>query len=236
MIIINVAIVENNDEYVAELRELLEECRRLSGYTWDIALRPFKTGEEFLKTETAGYHIVFMDIDLDGAIDGIETARILRKRGCNIPLAFLTSFNQYVFTGYKVNAIDYILKPIRIEQLQWCMERVFEMKSQGSFICKTRDGIMQIPYDQILYFQSSFHYIEIFAEDKKKYQQLLALKKLREALPLQFIQCHRTILVNAWKIDCINGKEIKLTDGTRLPVSNTYLDVVRNVFMKRGYS
>lgn len=235
MIMINVAIVENEEEYVDSIKRLLDMCKKAAGYTWETVLWAFKTGEDFLKTDIEKYHIVFMDIDLDGDMDGMEAAQVLRKRGCTVPLAFLTSFNQYVFTGYKVGAIDYIMKPIKMDQLQWCMKRVFDMKSQGAFICKTRDGIMQIPYNKILYFQSSFHYIEIFTVDKKKYQQLLSLKKLRDALPIQFIQCHRTILVNAWKIECINGRELKLTDGTLLPISNTYLDEVRNVFMRRGF-
>lgn len=230
MIIIQVAIVENEAECARQTEEMLHRWKCAQDIHCELKIDIFTSGEEFMKSKPDEYHIAFLDIQLDGEFNGIETAHQLRKNGCEIPIVFLTSYSQYVFTGYEVSALNYIVKPVSFERVAWCMNRIFKLEFQGYYIFKERDNLHKIPYNKILYFQSSLHYIEIFTK-KKSYRQKMSFKKLQMLLPPQFVQCHRTVIVNILRINCISGREIRMIDETLLPISNTYLELVRNMYM-----
>lgn len=230
MIIIQVAVVENEAECARQTEEMIHRWKREQDVYCELKVDFFSNGEDFIKSKTDEYHIAFLDIQLDGKLNGIETAQLLRQSGCDVPLVFLTSYSQYVFTGYEVRALNYIVKPVEFERVAWCMNRIFELEFQGYYIFKEKDNLHKLSYNKILYFQSSLHYIDIFTK-KNAFRQKMSFKKLQMFLPPQFVQCHRTVIVNILKIDYINGREIMMVDGTYLPISSTYLELVRNMYL-----
>ena len=230
MITMKIAIVENEEIYITQIKEMLDRWKEEKKANCKIEINNFRSGEDFLKTDVDGYQIVFMDIQLDGKLNGIKTAHAIRNRKCEIPLVFLTSYSQYVFTGYEVRALYYIVKPVEYKKIVWCMDKVYEMEFQGAYIFKEKEILNKISYKDILYFQSSLHYMDIYTQ-KQVYRQKISLKKLKTLLPPQFVSCHRTVVVNVLKIDYINGKELRMTDGALLPISNTYLEDIRNAFL-----
>lgn len=232
MVVIKVAVIENETIYVEQIKNALKKWESEANAMCRIIMDVFKRGEDFLCAKIGEYHMIFMDISLEGRMNGVETAAAIRLKGFDTPLAFLTVYKEYALSGYKVGAIDYIIKPVTASQVDWCMKRILRSASEGSFILKGHDGISKIPYDEILYFQSISHYIEIVTE-KHSHRQLLPLKKLKELLPLQFVQCHRTIVINIRKVKRIGNKEVIMGDGTVLPVSRTYLDAVRRAYVAR---
>lgn len=232
MIVIKVAVVEDEAVYVGQMKDALKKWGEDSKVMCQISVDVFNQGEEILRSSIEEYHIIFMDISLDGRLNGVETAEAIRKKGFDTPLAFLTAYKEYALTGYKVGAIDYIIKPVSSEQVDWCMKRILSSASGGSFILKDYDGITKIPYNDIFYFQSVSHYIEIVTK-YGNYKQLLPLKKLRELLPFQFVQCHRTIVINIWKVKRVGSKDVIMADGTVLPVSRTYLEEVRKAYVNQ---
>lgn len=230
MITMKIAVVENEEFFISQMKEILEKWKADKQANCKIHIDTFQSGEAFLKSDLESYQIVFMDIQLDGKLNGIKTAHVLRNRKCEVPLVFLTSYSQYVLTGYEVRALYYIVKPVEYKKVAWCMDKVFEMEFQGAYIYKDKEMIHKISYKDILYFQSSLHYIDIFTL-KRTFRQKLSLKKLKTLLPPQFVACHRTVIVNVLKIDYINGKELRMTDGSILPISNTYLENIRHAFL-----
>lgn len=231
MTIIQVAIVENEAVYVKQTEEMIHKWKNDNNIYCELCVDVFSSGEDFLKSKASEYHIIFMDIQLEGKLDGIQTAKKLRQGRCNVPLVFLTSFSQYVFTGYEVRALNYIVKPVEYERVAWCMNRIFEMEFQGYYVFKERDRIHKVSYNKILYFQSSLHYVDIYTE-KDVFRHKMSFKKLQRLLPPQFIPCHRTVIANILKVDCLAGRELTMSDGSVLPISNTYIKLVRDMYLK----
>lgn len=232
MLLIKAAIVDDEDECIHQLKTALDDWKQNAAGGCEIQVRVFKAGSDLLLSHVNEYHIIFLDIELDEEMNGVTAARKIRLAGYSGAIVFITGYQQYVFSGYKVNATDYIIKPVNGEKIEWCMNRVFAILSQGSFICRTKEEIRKIPYDQILYFQSALHYTDAITE-KKKFHFKSSFKQLKKLLPSQFVQCHRTLIVNIWKIECINKKDILLSNEEVLPIGDSYLEEVRRMYIRR---
>ena len=106
---IRIAIVEDERRERAHLRDCLAYMAEKEQLEFDIV--EFGSGEEFLGGYQPVYDIVLMDIELPG-INGMETAMALRRMDAFVLLVFVTNMVQYAVSGYEVNALNYILKPV----------------------------------------------------------------------------------------------------------------------------
>lgn len=220
---IKVGIIENEEVFSTHLINLLNEWSQMQNC--DIYFDLFLSGEQILSQTTIDYNILFVDIQLL-KINGVETAKKLRKKNYTGEIVFLTVFNEYVFEGYNVHALNYILKPITADKLNSCMNIVLQLIQSKNYILSNRDTIEKIPYQQILYILSARHYMEIFTPDRT-YRHLISIKNIMKHLPSQFIQCHRTVIINIKHVQKLEGHSIAMSNKVVLPVSNTYLQTVR---------
>lgn len=220
---IKIGIIENEKKYSQNLCDLLETWSSAQSCTLDIQL--FSTGKEILQTNDLDHNILFIDIQLDDT-NGVDIAKTLRKKNCSSEIVFLTAYKEYVFEGYNVHALNYILKPITYEKLKACMDAVLESIQSENYILRNRDIIIKIPYKEIMYILSSRHHMDIVTKEKT-YTHLISIKKLLNCLPAQFVQCHRTAIINVNFIQKLEGREVLMSDFTTLPISNTYLKDVR---------
>lgn len=235
MVVIKIAIIENEEYYVKELYGILKRWEAEEQEGCEINVVPYKDGETFLNSKMEEYHIVFMDIELDGKMNGIETAERMRKKEIGVPIVFLTSYKEFVWNGYKVRALDYIIKPINFEQVKWCMDEVWESVSDGFYFVRYKDENCAVRYNEIIYFESSLHYVDINTVGRK-YRQMITMKKLKQFLPKQFKQCHRTIIVNINHIHSLHAKEINITGDIKLPVSSSYAEELRRAYLGRTHA
>lgn len=230
MFCVQVAIIENEAYFKDQLEKQLNIWAESNG-SYELVIHTFTTGEEFLKESINNYHFIFMDIELDGTLNGIETARISKSRGSRTPLAFLTMHDVYVFDGYDTNAISYLLKPVRYEEVSKCMEKALNRISYAKYIYNSKDTILSIPYQDILYIQSALHYSEMITVSDS-ISQRISLSKLAEQLPKQFVRCHRTTIVNIIHVKAIKQRELKLTNSVVLTISKPYLEAVQNAYVE----
>lgn len=177
--------------------------------------------------------LLFLDIQMP-ELSGIEFARIVPK---TTKIIFTTAFQQYALDGYKVKALDYLLKPIAYEDflvaankaLEWF--RVFrkqETYMRDSFIFVKSDyKLVRIDLDNILYVEGLKDYVRFYLDDGRKIMSLMNMKKLEEFLPRpEFQRTHRSYIVHMSKAESIDrfrivfGKEF-------IPVSESYKDNVQ---------
>ena len=111
------------------------------------------------------------------------------------------------------------------------MQYVTRRLSASCFICRHYGDMTRVLYKDILYFTSSNQYTEIHTAGSV-YRQAEPLKRVAARLPIQFIQCHRTAVVNIDHVEKLAGSTVYLDSGETLPVSKTYLDSVRALFLK----
>ena len=229
MLCIQVAIVENEEPYRKQPEELLHMWEQ-EKQKCELLIQCFTKGEDFLKEDVANFHIIFMDIELDGEISGIKTAHILKKRGSRIPLAFLTMHEIYVYDGYDTNAMAFILKPVQYERIRTCMDNALERMSDAKYIFNSKDTILSIPYRDILYCQAALHYTTLVTVSETITHKIPFYEILGQ-LPRQFVRCHRTTSVNVMHIKQIKGRELLVSNSTWLTISKPYLNQVRETYM-----
>ena len=181
--------------------------------------------------------LVFLDIQMP-ELDGMAFSRVIEGRS---RIVFTTAFGQYAVDSYKVNAIDYLLKPIAYadflkaaqKALQWF--ELSESSATGTpaehptaspyIFVKSDYKLKQIPLDKILYIEGLKDYVKIYLEgEPHPILSLLSLKSLEEMLPEeQFIRVHRSFIVQGCKIKMIDRNRI-VFGKEYIPISDTYKD------------
>lgn len=173
--------------------------------------------------------VLFLDIQMP-ELSGLEFANLLPKE---TKIIFTTAFDRYAVEGYKVNAVDYLLKPISYDKFLLSVNKVIELfnvankqkvLSRDRFIyVKSEYKLIQIKFDDVLYVEGLKDYIKIYlAGSRKPVMSLMNMKKLEDLLPRpQFMRVHRSFIVNMSKADMIDRGRIVI-DGSFVPVSDSY--------------
>lgn len=195
----------------------------------------FSSAQEAIKVILEGkVDVVFLDIQMP-QLNGMEFAKIIPPH-CRV--IFTTAFNAYAVEAFKVNALDYLLKPVSYEEfamaanraLEWVSlhRRANEKSATGDFlIVKSEYKLIQIPTASILYIEGLKDYVKIYVEgDNKSIMTLMSMKTLEQSLPQsKFLRVHRSFIVNTSKIKVIERNRI-VFGSTYIPVSDSY----RNAF------
>ncbi len=176
--------------------------------------------------------ILFLDIQMP-ELSGMEFSRII---GGKCRIIFTTAFEQYALDSYKVNALDYLLKPISyVDFLQsankaqkWFqMVRTSERKSPeeeiDSIFVKTEYKLVQIELKKILYVEGLKDYVKIYVESEPHpILSLMSLKSLEEKLPSsRFVRVHRSFIVQLSQIKVIERNRI-IFGKQYIPISDSY--------------
>ena len=185
---------------------------------------------------TYKYDLIILDIEMP-LIDGIETAKKLRKSGDETALVFLTSHIEYALKGYEVNALRYLMKPAKIEQIREIINYLIESKKQvKQLLVKSKEDTSLIYVNQIIYMEAINQDIRIVTRDEE-YRNRYNLKDYENELAAyNFVRCHRSYLVNTSHIRKISGKEIIMDNSHNIPLSRTKEKKVKEAlyeFVKR---
>lgn len=170
--------------------------------------------------------LVFMDIQMPD-LNELELARLIPE---DTRIIFTSAFRQYAFESYEVEALDYILKPIRYQKFleavskaeKWMANR--PEKSRRSAFIKTEREYRNIEFDQILYVAGMKDYVLIYlASEPEPIVTHITLKAIEEKLPSDmFMRVHRSYIVALDKITAIDSCGDILIDKISVPVSDSY--------------
>ena len=174
--------------------------------------------------------VVFLDIHMP-QLNGMEFARIVPPT-CRI--IFTTAYDRYAIEGFKVNALDYLMKPISYEEfvgaankaLQWVelRRRADELDNNKRYIIvKSEYKQVQIPIDKIQFIEGLKDYVKIYVEgEKNAILTLTSMKTIERYLPAaEFLRVHRSFIVNTSKISIIERNRI-VFGNHYIPVSESY--------------
>lgn len=162
-------------------------------------------------------------------MNGMDIAKQIRQDGYDGEIIFLTSFCEYVFGGYKVHALNYLLKPLETEALYSCLNEVRESLQTNYYVFRNNQAIVQIEYRDILSFSSFLHNVDILTRNEH-FNQNATLSSILSHLPKQFVRVHRSHIVNMAHIHKISGNKITLSNRTMVPIGRQYLNDVRKSF------
>ncbi|HLW09698.1 MAG TPA: LytTR family DNA-binding domain-containing protein [Fermentimonas sp.] len=188
--------------------------------------------------------VLFLDIQMP-EVNGMDFAHTISSQ---TRIIFTTAFSEYAIEGYRVNALDYLLKPFSFEEFVTAAKKAlnwFEITKQkvtgeidkdkdrerenvGIFI-KSEYKYLHILYDEIILIEGLKDYVKIHTStNPNPILSLMSLKQLEEDLPYSnFIRVHRSYIVNIDKISSINKNRILIGKKT-IPIGETY----KKQFMK----
>ena len=180
--------------------------------------------------------LLFLDIQMP-ELSGVEFAKILPK---DTRVIFTTAFPQYAVEGYKVNALDYLLKPISYEDflkstdkaLEWfsMIQRQDAYRRDRFMFVKTDYKLQRVNLDDILFIEGLKDYVRFYLKDGEKVMSLMSMKKLEEYLPRpEFLRTHRSYIVHMTETPLVDRFRIVFGENY-IPVSENYKDDVQNYF------
>lgn len=174
--------------------------------------------------------LIFLDIQMPD-LSGVEFSRTL-KPGPKI--VFTTAFEQYALDGFKVDALDYLLKPFNYEEflkaankaLEWFQLLDAQVQKNDPLpylFVKSEYKLVKITLADVLYFEGLKDYVKIhLATQNKPILSLMSLKSLEESLPVrQFMRVHRSFIVNLEKIESVERSRI-LINNAAIVVADQY--------------
>lgn len=183
-------------------------------------------------------NLLFLDIQMP-KLNGLEFSRMVDPQ---TRIVFTTAFGQYAIDGYRVNALDYLLKPISYpdflqaanKALQW-FDLVQKPEEKESIYVKSDYKLVQIELKKILYIEGLKDYIKIYLEDSPKpILSLMSMKSMEELLPAnRFMRVHRSYIVQKEKIRIIDRGRI-VFDKTYIPISDSYKQAFQSFLDERS--
>ncbi len=183
--------------------------------------------------------LLFLDIQMP-ELNGLEFSKTLPA---DTRVVFTTAFDQYAIDGYKVNALDYLLKPISYADFlqaarkaqQW-FERLGQRPDEiDSIFVKSEYKLVQISLSKILYIEGLKDYIKIYEEDNPRpILSLMSMKAMEDLLPAsQFMRVHRSFIVRKDKIRVIDRGRI-VFGKTYIPISDSYKTAFQEYLDRRS--
>lgn len=180
--------------------------------------------------------LLLLDIQMP-ELSGIEFAKILPKE---TRIIFTTAFPQYAVEGYKVDAIDYLLKPVSYEDflkstgkaLEWhsVLQRQDAYRRDRFMFVKTDYKLQRVNLNDILFIEGLKDYVRFYLKNGERVMSLMSMKKLEEYLPKpEFLRTHRSYIVHMSETPLVDRFRIVFGEEY-IPISENYKDEVQNYF------
>ena len=183
--------------------------------------------------------VIYLDIQMPN-LSGLEFAKIIPS---TTKVILTTAFPQYAIEGYKVNAIDYLLKPISYEEFVRSTDKVMEWATQvnrqdsnindRTIYVKTDYKLQQLSLDDILYVENYKDYVHFHMRNGERVSTKISMRRLEEFLPSpEFMRVHRSFVVRMPEVKTIERGNIVFGD-LYVPITDKYMEEVQRYLDQR---
>jgi two-component system, LytTR family, response regulator LytT len=185
--------------------------------------------------------LILVDINMPD-LNGMDLVKSLKERPYII---FTTAYAEYAIEGFKVDAIDYLLKPIGYKDFLKAVNKVknlVDLKSlqpadvkttSDHLFVKSEYKLMRIELSDIKYIESMHEYVRIHTISDKPVMTLVSMKSIEEQLPSdRFMRVHRSFIVNLDRIKVIERNRIVFDNSVYIPVGDQYKEVFQKFIEK----
>lgn len=175
--------------------------------------------------------LLFLDIQMP-ELNGLELSRLV---GTQVKVIFTTAFEQYAVEGFKVDALDYLLKPISYPEFLRAAHKALRWKEMAeaasslevreiadALFVRSGNKFVKVQLSHILYIEGMQDYVKIYLDDNSQpVVTLNTMKDFEESLSFPFLRIHRSYIINFDKVTMVERKRVFL-GGTYVSVSDTY--------------
>lgn len=181
--------------------------------------------------------LIFLDIQMPD-ISGIDFYKSLKDSKMVI---FTTAYSEYAVEGFNLNAVDYLLKPIKFSRFEQAVRKSKDyldylsskdLDSQPFLYVRSDYRLIRIPLSDILYIEGLDDYVKIFCGQRKPILSRISLKAIAERLPAhRFLRVHRSFIIPTTRELSLCNKHIQIGD-IQVPIGVSYEDEVMKLFGK----
>lgn len=180
----------------------------------------FSSGHSLLE-DRRSFDVIFLDIQMERP-DGMETARLLRRRGERSLLVFVTILSECVFDAFDVEAFGYLTKPLDSGRFRRTMDRVLkalEDRSAKSLVIQRGAACEIVSLSNIVYCEVQGRKIYVHKTGSAAVSYYGRLEELEHRVDRRFFKCHRSYLVNLDYVRGCQAGRVLLPQGESIPVS-----------------
>lgn len=234
---LRIAVVEDDKAYSAQLKEYLkmyEEEKRMK-----LSVTVFPDGEDIVTDYTADFDIILMDVEMT-FMNGMTAAEEIRKKDSEVVIIFITNMPQYAIQGYRVDALDYVLKPISYFAFSQRIDRALTRvkKHTSHFITVAlKGGRQKVDVSLLCYVEVRDHDL-IYHTVDGNLETKGTIKEAEDALTGgNFFRCNRCYLVNLEYVENFQGSDVTV-NGDVIQVSRSrkksFLDALNDYMNEVG--
>lgn len=215
-----IALVDDEFESSEQLSRCIEEYAKEYGVLFKISR--FKNGISFLEDYSPEYDIVFLDVDMP-MMNGLEVAGKLREIDSTVVLVFVTFLAKYATRGYKYDALDYIVKPVKYAAFRITMDRALQRcarKKRATVMLSSSEGDICMELNCLSFVEITNHNIT-YHTTRGNFTAYGTMRSIEKLLPpKQFYKCNRCYLVNLRSVTRIQGSTV-FVGGEELEISRS---------------
>lgn len=233
-----VAVIDDENIFRMQLKMMVEKLAKIKAV--HILVDEFSGGQEFIDAlSEKRYDIVFMDIYMPG-MDGIETAKTLRRRTERTFLIFLTASDGHYPDAFSLHAFDYVTKPFTMERIDQVLTEILEHTPLDTAFIKISNAGKdeRVKLKNIVSVTTDGHYLEIKKDDGVIKRARLTSGEFLEMTgsDKRFVIINRGIIINMDYLNLIEGTEAYMSDGSTYPVSTRKLPELLQVVEEYKYN
>lgn len=209
---VNFAICDDSVVDSNFVKELVTQWANDKKYQVNIDI--FSSAEAFIfhYVENKEYDVLLLDIEM-GNMDGVTLARQIRKSNKSVQIVFITGYSDYIAEGYDVEALHYLMKPLKKEKLYDVLERAVNkiMQNEKQLVLNTFDEMIRIPLHEIIYIDVDRNYVTVHSN--KDYTVKKTLAEIEKELDERFFRIGRSAIVNLKYISRVTKTDVYLNNG-----------------------
>lgn len=219
---LRIAVCDDMPDFLDSMKNLLEE--------WECkpekpVIHLFSDGDSLLEAHILNpFDIILLDVIMP-LLNGIETAAEIRRFDKSVKIVFLSSSPEYAVDSYEVHANHYLLKPVVPEKLFQCLNELSaEIRDKAKCITvSSTSAVYRTPLRNIEYIEAHGKKVLLILADKTMIESNYPFYYFQSRLLLEdgFFKCHRSYIVNIYRIVTYTQREMRMQSGARIPIARS---------------
>lgn len=224
-----IAICDDDPLQLQYIHSLVQKWSNIVSGNTDVLL--YSNAEELLFNYTPGcFDVLLLDIQMTGE-NGISLAKRIRSFNDDAVIIFITAVSDYVFDGYDVGAVQYLLKPVNEDKLFECLSTSRQKATNKKrIILESEQGSVAVALDDIIYLEAFSHKTKIVLNDRELFINE-SISSIEKRIGNDFYKCHRSYIVNIKHINSIRKYDTVMDNGSTIPVSRRIYNDFNNAFI-----
>ncbi len=239
-----IAICDDDEYYRTHFLEITQEYA-LQNKEKEITVTAFTDAEKLLEAvnKSGGFDIYLLDIIMPG-INGIELGEILRQKGFDEKIIYLTTSEEFAVASYRVNAADYIVKPAKdavfLSSLDAVVKSVSHIKDKFILV-RTKDGSVKLSFDSIVYAELIKRTVVYHLKDGRKAESIYIRTNFNDTVKellndTRFTLCGKSLLLNMHHITGIESETVTFSSAEKISIGKKLCRDLHNTWVTFTFS